>query len=123
MTLTNGMMHSLKIEPMEGNCNNHPDPDLWFPEYGSGPVTPNRTQRLADRVNEALRLCSTCPVKERCLEMGMQGEDLQFGIWGGKLAGQRLLESGYERDEHSRFSESGRAVGLYEILEPLLEVV
>lgn len=108
---------------LKGNCAGHPEPDLWFPEYGSGPVTPNRTQRLADKVNEALRLCKTCPIKEDCLAFGMQEDDLQFGIWGGKLAGQRLLESGYKREEHSRFDESGRAVGLYEILKPLLEVV
>lgn len=106
-----------------GNCTNHPEPDLWFPELGQGPVTPNRVQRLADKVNEALRLCRTCPVKDKCLESGMQEEDLQFGIWGGRLAGQRLLDSGYNREEHSLYNESGRAVKLYEILEPLLEVV
>jgi len=123
MTLTSGTTHSSKSEPFIGNCTNHSEPDLWYPELGSGTITPNRIQRLADQVNVALRLCNTCPVKEQCLEMGMQEEDLQFGIWGGKLAGQRLLESGYKREEHSRFSESGRAVGLYEMLEPLLEVV
>lgn len=108
---------------MIGNCTNHADPDMWFPEYGSGPVTPKRTQRLADKVNEAIRLCNTCPSKDKCLEMGMQSEDLTFGIWGGKLAGQRLLETGYKREDHAQFSEAGRAVRLYEILEPLLEVV
>jgi hypothetical protein len=123
MTQTYGTTHNSKTEAFVGNCTNHPDPDMWFPEYGSGPVTPNRTQRIADKVNEAIRLCNTCPVKERCLEMGMQPEDLTFGIWGGKLAGQRLLETGYKREEHAQFSEAGRAVRLYEILEPLLEVV
>lgn len=108
---------------MVGNCTNHADPDMWFPEYGSGPVTPKRTQRLAEKVNEAIRLCKTCPVREKCLDMGMQSEDLTFGIWGGKLAGQRLLETGYKREDHAQFSEAGRAVKLYETLEPLLEVV
>ena len=53
-----------------GNCLGHPH-NLWFPELGdpgSGSV-------------EAKKICSTCPVKQECLEYGIDTKS--YGIWGG----------------------------------------
>lgn len=44
------------------------DPNLWFPEQGSG-VT-------------ARRICAACPVRVDCLEHAI-GNREEFGIWGG----------------------------------------
>jgi hypothetical protein len=38
----------------------------------------------------ALEICSACPIREQCLEVGMQDDDIRYGIWGGMLAGERL---------------------------------
>jgi hypothetical protein len=38
----------------------------------------------------ALEICKACPIREQCLEVGMQDDDIRYGIWGGLLAGERL---------------------------------
>ncbi|MET9871167.1 MULTISPECIES: WhiB family transcriptional regulator [unclassified Streptomyces] len=54
------------------------DPDLFFP------VTP------ADegRIGSARKICSTCPVREACLESAMESGDV-FGIRGGMTEDER----------------------------------
>ena len=34
------------------------------------------------RVQEALKMCAVCPVREQC---GFYGHDEHFGIWGGEF--------------------------------------
>lgn len=68
------------------------DPDLWFPEQGSGAV--------------GRRVCAVCPVRVDCLRYALDAKE-EFGIWGGageharrflgRLAGQRLA---IEMDDH-----------------------
>jgi len=38
----------------------------------------------------ALEICAACPIREQCLEVGMQDDDIRYGIWGGLLSGERL---------------------------------
>ena len=47
--------------------------------------------------------------------------NLQFGIWGGKMAAQRMLAAGRTQEEFALYSEQGRAFGLYEKVKPILE--
>lgn len=49
------------------------DPDLWFPEQGSGAL--------------ARRICATCPVRLDCLQHAIVNRE-EFGIWGG--AGEHI---------------------------------
>ena len=58
--------------------------DAFFPERGENYLG-------------VLRICSTCPVREQCLDFGINEKD---GVWGGltgrqrrKLRRRRLLES------------------------------
>lgn len=44
------------------------DPDLWFPEQGSGAV--------------ARRICGACPVRVDCLTYAIDNHE-EFGVWGG----------------------------------------
>jgi WhiB family transcriptional regulator, redox-sensing transcriptional regulator len=45
------------------------DPEAFFPEKGGS-------------TREAKRICTTCPVRDECLEYAL-GNDERFGIWGG----------------------------------------
>jgi len=112
-----------------GNCTNDENPDWWFPEPPVGRVTEESLVRLTSQINYALQLCSSCPVKEECLAEGMKMEhmpsgktgwgNLPFGIWGGKMAAERLEMAGIKPSE-SRGSASYRAYKLYNLTKNLI---
>jgi WhiB family redox-sensing transcriptional regulator len=58
----------------QGSCRELP-PELFFPTSGRG-------------VNEAKRVCATCPVVEKCLEYALS-EHIEHGIWGGRSERER----------------------------------
>ena len=120
-TPTCSMMGSSMTEPLVGNCTNHQDPDLWCPEPPNGRPTMRMMGELAERIITAKTICSTCPSKDRCLEFGNQPNDLPYGIWGGKMAGERILDLGHERSELPRQSELGKAIDFYERMKPYIE--
>lgn len=45
------------------------DPEAFFPEKGGS-------------TREAKRVCTTCPVRDECLEYALANDE-RFGIWGG----------------------------------------
>jgi len=112
-----------------GNCTNDENPDWWFPEPPVGRVTEESLVRLTSQINYALQLCSACPVKEECLAEGMKMEhmpsgktgwgNLPFGIWGGKMAAERLEMAGI-RPSESRGSASYQAYKLYNMTRNLI---
>ena len=85
MTLPDKRWHA------EGNCNNHPDPDLWH--YESSIYADERDLQVLRSV-EAITLCRSCPVKDKCLQEGLEPENIQFwggvgSIWGGLMMSER----------------------------------
>jgi hypothetical protein len=112
-----------------GNCTNDENPDWWFPEPPVGRVTEESLVRLTSQINYALQLCGSCPVKEECLTEGMKMEhmpsgktgwgNLPFGIWGGKMAAERLEMAGI-RPSESRGSASYQAYKLYNMTRNLI---
>lgn len=68
----------------EANCNGDHDPDAWFLDHN---VEDEDIPRLA----RALTLCGTCPVKDKCLEVGLSDGEINTGIWGGLLVGERII--------------------------------
>ena len=85
MTLPDKRWHA------EGNCNAHPDPDLWHYENS---IYPDERALQVLRSVEAITLCRTCPVKDKCLAEGLEPENVQFWggwgtIWGGMLVSER----------------------------------
>jgi hypothetical protein len=108
----------MMTDVLVGNCTGSPTPDDWYPELGSGAHSPKRVEQFKAKVMATIELCNTCPIKEQCLEQGMEKENLPFGIWGGKLAGQRLAMAGYTKDDFSLsvYSQQGRAFRLTELL-------
>lgn len=109
------------INTLRGNCTGHEDPDLWFIESGSGRVSERRRASIAARVQVAIDLCNTCPIKDKCFDNGMLEENLPYGIWGGKLAGERLTMAGYSLDNYHPLTEKGRALIFANEILPLLE--
>jgi hypothetical protein len=106
---------------MNGNCTGHADPDMWFPE-----LPPNRPSiavitALAERVNEAISLCKSCPARVECDSEGSKPENLAYGIWGGILAGERLLKLGVKRDELPNYAPETSAIDIFNRLSPWLE--
>lgn len=51
-----------------GNCRNYP-PAVFFPSDGVG-------------VDRARKICTDCPVLDRCLEYALE-QRIEHGVWGG----------------------------------------
>jgi hypothetical protein len=80
---------------LTGACTGHSNPDLWFPEFTKqGKPSNKETEKLMDNAIYALSFCERCPVKDDCLEIGMRYDNLENGIWGGSLPGERLVAAG-----------------------------
>lgn len=104
---------------MNGNCTGHPDPDMWFPEMPPNRPSLGDTISLALQVNEAISLCNTCPSKVECGIEGSKPENLAYGIWGGVLAGERLLSMGHKREDYpTNYVPEGRAIDMFNRLSP-----
>ena len=115
------MGSSMKTEPLIGNCTKHPDPDLWSPELPNGRPNVRIMETIAERVITAKNICGTCTSRDRCLEFGNQPNDLPYGIWGGKMAGERILDMGVTRDMLPLQSDLGKALDFYERIKPYME--
>ena len=89
------------LDVSKGLCVKHNDPDLWFAgevdliDANSSVNTNSQATKLeVDKAITALSICKSCPAKDNCLELGKRGDQLYFGIYGGTMAGERLLMVG-----------------------------
>lgn len=101
---------------MKGLCSSHPNPDMWFPEEQESRGRPSRAahQRMVESALKAMAICNHCPVRAQCLTEGMREENIEHGIWGGMLAGDRIIlarsrRSGTIREQAIAFAEGVRA--------------
>ena len=102
------------ISQIIGNCTGDANPDAWFPELTRGNPSDTKMLALAIEVRRAIGECYTCPNQAGCLEEGMQPKNLSYGIWGGRLAGERMLmadEQGIEYMVEGRTRGTRTAVG------------
>ena len=67
-------------------CGQSADPDAWFVDQAN--ADPEDLWRL----KAALRVCENCPIKDKCLEVGLTDNEIEWGVWGGMLPGERLVE-------------------------------
>ena len=105
---------------IKGLCEGHEDPDLWFPELPIGTPTLTKILALSERMKKAIAICDICPFKAECKEEGMKEENLPNGIFGGMMAGERLVEAGVMlQDVNSRGLEA-RAFHLMTRMTPLV---
>lgn len=86
------------------------DPELWFTEMPQGRPSVSITAKVAKEVSLALSICNDCPAKWRCEEEGMKPDNLPYGIWGGRMAGERLIEAGYLLQDFAKDSDEWRAI-------------
>lgn len=78
-------------EMIRGNCTEDENPDAWFPEIPRGRPSQSSIQALGIEISRAIALCNSCHNQNECLDEGMEPKNLPYGIWGGKLAGERML--------------------------------
>jgi hypothetical protein len=91
----------MKLDVSNGTCLSHDNPDLWFAGEvdladPTSSVNTNslEARRQVENAITALSICRNCPAKDNCLELGKRGDQLYFGIYGGTMAGERLLMVG-----------------------------
>lgn len=86
----------IELPDINGSCSSHPNPDLWFSDITSsnGSLSQTAWRLYLKRVGLALAICDGCPMKQACLDEGLKPENVEHGIWGGKLPGERILISG-----------------------------
>jgi Transcription factor WhiB len=112
--------HSIPLLTIEvdliGLCSTNRDPDLWFPEEQVSQGRPSRAnhERMVKRALTAISICQSCPTRPECLTEGMKEENIEHGIWGGMLAGDRITlarsrRSGSVREQAIVFAEGVKA--------------
>lgn len=94
---------------MQGACTGHEQPDLWFSDSveqeGSGRVPKATSERMIKEALLALSICNRCPIIEECLALGMQDENIDNGIWGGMLSGERIAKARTNIRAHARLNK------------------
>lgn len=65
-------------------CNGDPDPEAWWLDYNIDDID-------VPRLGRALAMCGKCPVREQCLQVGLSDSEINTGIWGGMLPGERII--------------------------------
>jgi hypothetical protein len=108
-------LHTIEVD-LIGLCSTHHDPDLWFPEEQISRGRPTRAnhQRMVTRALTAISICQSCPARSECLTEGMREENIEHGIWGGMLAGERISlarsrRTGTTREQAIAFAEGVKA--------------
>jgi hypothetical protein len=104
---------------IKGNCTGDKNPDAWFPDIPRGMPLARHLVPLGKETGRVIALCNSCPKQEECLDEGMKEENLAFGIWGGMLAGERVVATGRR---FNKLSDEGRALISYRVLRPWIEV-
>lgn len=88
------------LDVSNGLCVGSDNPDLWFAGEVEQEIGEKWTNTKAqkqkvlleiDKAVSALSVCSNCPAKVNCLELGLRGTQVYYGIYGGTMPGERLL--------------------------------
>lgn len=107
MTQTDYTTNSSKTNEVIGLCATSDNPDMWFPDVPQGRLGQQKMMVLGTSVAKAIAICNRCPREEACLDEGMKDENLAYGIWGGMIAGDRVIASG---KRFRKLSDEGRAL-------------
>lgn len=99
-----------------GPCKENPD--RWFPELPQGRRTQETTNRLRKEINEVIAICQACPFKAPCKAEGMKPHNLNYGIWGGMLEGERMLEAGVDPSQWKVETQKGIAFSMLAFMKP-----
>lgn len=72
------MRHGATTPPENGACVGQPV-EMWFPNLNVYEATLEEIRKGRKNMREALRICSTCEVKQRCLVRIVLGEARDLG--------------------------------------------
>lgn len=68
------------------------DPNWWFYERTNNP---DDYEFEVQKVQVAINICNSCPVREQCLKTGLEQDNLFSGsVWGGLMYSERLFMKG-----------------------------
>jgi hypothetical protein len=107
MKATREERDQIKTFNVIGLCHSSDDPDLWFSEEievlgrRGGPTNEQKEYNIS-RTIKALSICDKCPLISDCLTEGMKPENLDEGVWGGLMVGERLIKAGAPVKSHYR---------------------
>ena len=79
------------ISQIVGSCTTDGNPDSWYPTVPNGGRPDTILRGMASDINRAISICNSCPKQKECLDEGMKPVNLAHGIWGGLLAGERIV--------------------------------
>ena len=88
-------------------CSSSDQPDLWFSDVAessrsTGRLTIKEKQEIVNNAIVALSICGKCDSKTACLAEGMKPENIENGIWGGTMSGERILMAGISTNREDR---------------------
>ena len=98
---------------MKPEC--HKNPDMWFRNMPQA-RNPIVIERVLDDTMQAIQVCSTCPLREKCLELGMDEENITTGVWGGLLAGERMVLAGHKPSQYRDGSYGSQAFNMLHLM-------
>ena len=75
------------------------DPNLWW-DWDDHARTLSNVE--LGELTQALTICNRCPMRTKCLEMGLRDDDVAHGIWGGYMVGERFEMMKLTRFEHNK---------------------
>jgi hypothetical protein len=92
---------------LQGLCTGYDDPDLWFTDVpesirDTGRLTIKEKQDTVAKAIVALSICNKCDVKAACFDEGMKPENIEHGIWGGTMSGERILLASISTNREDR---------------------
>lgn len=68
----------------------------WFEPFEAGEIGIHTENPLTHpRIAAAVSVCRRCPVRDRCLEVGLAGQE--HGVWGGQYLAKKTPEKNRNR--------------------------
>ena len=77
------------------------DPESWFISLPKSRPSKATKNAIIRGVKQAVSACYDCPAMIPCGELGMESENLMWGIWGGMLPAERLTLAGKSKIDYT----------------------
>ena len=92
------------------------NPDDWFLTLPAGRPSATTKRRIVKGVRDAVDACYDCPAMIHCGELGMEPDNLMWGIWGGMLPAERMAQAGLSKSDFTMGSVGYTEFNLLEMV-------
>jgi len=99
---------------MKAACEDNPD--VWFTELPQGRPSAESKKRYIRDTKGAVSACYDCPAMIPCGELGMEPDNIMWGIWGGMLPAERMTKAGLTKKDFKWGSPGYNAFKLLELV-------